>query len=77
MLCCCLPLGIAALVYSNAVNSAMAARLYDDAQRKSSTARALNIAATVIGLVVIIVLGTLYGMQLSTITTTTKNSYGY
>lgn len=53
LICCCLPIGIAALVFSVETRDAIAAGNLQEAQRKSILSRNLNIAALVCGLVII------------------------
>ncbi|XP_056458223.1 synapse differentiation-inducing gene protein 1-like isoform X2 [Gadus chalcogrammus] len=50
MLCCCLPLGVAALIYSISTRDANMAGDQITAERKSNTARTLNHVALGIGL---------------------------
>ncbi|XP_017284476.1 proline rich transmembrane protein 1B [Kryptolebias marmoratus] len=52
--CCCLPLGIAAIIYSSKVSNANAVGDTNSAEDASRTAKILNITALVIGLAVII-----------------------
>ncbi|XP_030007055.1 proline rich transmembrane protein 1B-like [Sphaeramia orbicularis] len=54
-LCCCLPLGIAAIVYSSRVQSANAAGETVAAEEASRTAKILNIIALVCGIIVLII----------------------
>lgn len=54
MLCCCLPLGIAALVYSIQTKQANLNRDYVEAQRSSRKAQTLNHIALGLGIVFII-----------------------
>ncbi|XP_060756989.1 trafficking regulator of GLUT4 1-like [Neoarius graeffei] len=55
MLCCCLPLGIAALVYSITTRDAVMAGNRELAESNSRMSRILNHMALAIGLVVIII----------------------
>ncbi|XP_034031188.1 synapse differentiation-inducing gene protein 1-like [Thalassophryne amazonica] len=55
MLCCCLPLGIAALIYSISTRDANSAGDQAKAESSSRTARILNHVALGIGLTVIII----------------------
>ncbi|KAE8594627.1 hypothetical protein XENTR_v10019722 [Xenopus tropicalis] len=54
LVCCCLPLGLAALLYSIQTRDALARRDTDSAARYSQTAFRLNIAAFVFGIVILI-----------------------
>ncbi|XP_026140906.1 tumor suppressor candidate 5 homolog [Carassius auratus] len=56
MLCCCLPLGIAALIYSIFTRDANNSGQRELAEKNSKTARTLNHVALGIGLVVIVVI---------------------
>ncbi|XP_051965811.1 synapse differentiation-inducing gene protein 1-like [Xyrauchen texanus] len=49
--CCCLPLGIAAIVYSCRVNTANVLRDSKRAHESSRIAKNLNIASVVIGII--------------------------
>ncbi len=51
-LCCCLPLGIASLVYSNQVNNKLAIGDIVGAQRASTLTKQCMIAGAVIGFVI-------------------------
>ncbi|KAL2085393.1 hypothetical protein ACEWY4_018713 [Coilia grayii] len=53
--CCCLPLGIAAIIYSSRVNSANQAGDRARAESASNTTKKLNIAGLVCGIILIIV----------------------
>ncbi|XP_069803825.1 dispanin subfamily A member 2b-like [Dendropsophus ebraccatus] len=55
LICCCLPLGIVALIFSIKTRDATYQNNAPLAAKHSHTAKALNIAATVIGVVVIII----------------------
>ncbi|KAG5283913.1 hypothetical protein AALO_G00020930 [Alosa alosa] len=55
-LCCCLPLGIAAIVYSCRVDNANAMGDGARALESSRTAKNLNIAGLIIGIILIIIL---------------------
>ncbi|KAG7471366.1 hypothetical protein MATL_G00123770 [Megalops atlanticus] len=55
-ICCCLPLGIAAIVYSSKANSANSVGDSATAQDASRTARNLNIAALVCGVILLIII---------------------
>ncbi|XP_016339127.1 synapse differentiation-inducing gene protein 1-like isoform X2 [Sinocyclocheilus anshuiensis] len=56
MLCCCLPLGIAALIYSCSTRNANYSGQRELAEKNSKMAVILNHAALVIGLVLIVLL---------------------
>lgn len=53
--CCCLPLGIAAIIYSSKVESANGRGDIDRAQDASQTAKMLNIAGLICGIIIIII----------------------
>ncbi|KAJ8347552.1 hypothetical protein SKAU_G00261410 [Synaphobranchus kaupii] len=53
-LCCCLPIGVAAIVFSTRVNNAIATGDLTTAESASRTAKILNIVALVLGLIIII-----------------------
>ncbi|XP_051576237.1 interferon-induced transmembrane protein 1-like [Myxocyprinus asiaticus] len=55
MLCCCLPLGIAALIYSISTRNANISGQQQIAEKNSKTARTLNHAALGIGLAFLVV----------------------
>ncbi|XP_066517614.1 dispanin subfamily A member 2b-like [Hoplias malabaricus] len=55
-LCCCLPLGIAAIVFSCRADTANTVGDGSRAHEHSRTARNLNIAALVIGIIFIIII---------------------
>lgn len=52
--CCCLPLGIASIIYANKISNALSAGRYEEAIRSASTARILLIIGFVLGLIVLI-----------------------
>ena len=52
---CCQPFGIVAIVYAAQVNSHMAAGNFDAAEQASSTAQKWCLAATITGVVLIVV----------------------
>uniref|UniRef100_A0A665UN88 Uncharacterized protein n=1 Tax=Echeneis naucrates TaxID=173247 RepID=A0A665UN88_ECHNA len=54
-LCCCLPLGIAAIVYSCKAKNANAAGESTIAAHASRTAKILNVVALVCGIILIII----------------------
>uniref|UniRef100_A0A671SH03 Uncharacterized protein n=1 Tax=Sinocyclocheilus anshuiensis TaxID=1608454 RepID=A0A671SH03_9TELE len=54
--CCCLPLGVAAIIYSCRVNNANSLGDAGRAQESSRIAKNLNIASLVVGLIGIIML---------------------
>ncbi|XP_077113522.1 dispanin subfamily A member 2b-like [Ranitomeya variabilis] len=56
LICCCLPLGLAAVIFSVKTRDAANQNNAALASKHSGTAYALNIAATVIGVILIIVL---------------------
>ena len=60
-LCCCWPIGIAAIVYSVRSNDQKGANNYERARAASKTALNLNIAGIVIGVVFSVVFGVLIG----------------
>uniref|UniRef100_A0A3B4GPT1 Uncharacterized protein n=1 Tax=Pundamilia nyererei TaxID=303518 RepID=A0A3B4GPT1_9CICH len=53
--CCCLPLGIAAIIYSSKVESANGRGDIDRAEDASKTAKTLNIAGLICGIIIIII----------------------
>ncbi|KAG5843791.1 hypothetical protein ANANG_G00154650, partial [Anguilla anguilla] len=53
-LCCCLPLGVVAIIFSTRVNNAVASGDLTTAESASRTAKIVNIVALVIGLIFII-----------------------
>uniref|UniRef100_A0A3B3I1G4 Uncharacterized protein n=1 Tax=Oryzias latipes TaxID=8090 RepID=A0A3B3I1G4_ORYLA len=53
--CCCLPLGIAAIIYSTKVNSANSAGNEFEAEDASRMAKKLNIFGFFIGIILIII----------------------
>ncbi|XP_012687022.1 interferon-induced transmembrane protein 1-like [Clupea harengus] len=53
---CCLPLGIAAIIYSSTVNNANSAGDRTKAESASRTTMRLNLAALVCGIILIIVI---------------------
>ncbi|KAJ6668689.1 hypothetical protein lerEdw1_012172 [Lerista edwardsae] len=55
MMCCCLPLGLAALITSHEVDNAMRAGDINRAASSSRTARTLNIIGIVVGIIALIV----------------------
>nr|XP_060627411.1 transmembrane protein 91-like [Anolis sagrei ordinatus] len=54
LLCCCFPIGIAAVIYSCQVNNANAVGNSNMAAKASRTARTLNIVGIVLGVIAII-----------------------
>ncbi|GCC40356.1 hypothetical protein chiPu_0023992 [Chiloscyllium punctatum] len=60
LLCCCLPLGIAAVIFSCQAQNANELGNVDQARSASSTAKKLNIAGTVIGVILIILVVVVY-----------------
>ncbi|XP_051895849.1 synapse differentiation-inducing gene protein 1-like [Pristis pectinata] len=54
LLCCCLPLGVVATIYSFKSENAAKAGDTIEAEKSSNIAKYLNIAALVIGLIMII-----------------------
>ncbi|XP_065890593.1 proline-rich transmembrane protein 1-like [Dysidea avara] len=54
LLCCCFPIGIAALIYSLRVDSEYSAGNYQEARRASNTARSLNIAGITVGIIIVV-----------------------
>ncbi|RXN20636.1 tumor suppressor candidate 5-like protein [Labeo rohita] len=56
LLCCCLPLGTAALVYSLSTRSANYSGHQELARKNSKTARNLNHVSVVVGIIFIVVL---------------------
>ncbi|XP_054854096.1 synapse differentiation-inducing gene protein 1-like [Eublepharis macularius] len=60
MLCCCLPMGIAALIYSLRVENASSIGDVDRASSSSRTARTLNIMGIVFGAIFIIITIVIY-----------------
>ncbi|KAJ8280622.1 hypothetical protein GJAV_G00057000 [Gymnothorax javanicus] len=54
-LCCCLPIGIAAIVYSSKASGANSAGDVARAQEASRTAKILNIVGLVLGIIIIII----------------------
>ncbi|XP_061734350.1 transmembrane protein 91-like [Nerophis ophidion] len=59
ILCCCLPLGIAAVIYSSKVQNANASGNSMAAAEASKTAKILNIAALVCGLIILAIIITI------------------
>ncbi|XP_069596876.1 dispanin subfamily A member 2b-like [Ranitomeya imitator] len=55
LICCCLPIGLAAVIYSVKTRDATHQNNAALASKHSGTAYKLNIAATVVGIIVIIV----------------------
>ncbi|XP_040278303.1 dispanin subfamily A member 2b-like [Bufo bufo] len=60
LICCCLPLGLAALIFSIKTRDATQQNDSFLAAKHSRTARSLNIAATVIGIIITIVFLVIY-----------------
>ncbi|XP_042331060.1 synapse differentiation-inducing gene protein 1-like [Sceloporus undulatus] len=56
MLCCCLPLGIAALIYSCQVDTAYSSGNVNLAAQSSHMARTLNIIGIVLGVIMLSIL---------------------
>ncbi|KAI7812998.1 putative interferon-induced transmembrane protein 1-like [Triplophysa rosa] len=54
--CCCFPLGVAAIIYSCRADTANALGDGTKARESSRTARNLNIAAVVIGIICLIII---------------------
>ncbi|GCC31280.1 hypothetical protein chiPu_0009737 [Chiloscyllium punctatum] len=54
LFCCCLPIGVLATIYSFQSENAGNAGNFTEAQKSSNIAKYLNIAALVIGLIIII-----------------------
>ena len=65
--CCCLPFGIVAIVYSAKINSAMSAGDYAAAEKASKTARIWIIVAFIVGIVATVLLTIFYGGLLGSI----------
>ncbi|XP_060107345.1 synapse differentiation-inducing gene protein 1-like [Heteronotia binoei] len=65
LLCCCLPLGIAALIYSLRVENATSVGDMNRATSSSRTARTLNIVGIVLGVICIIFIIVIYVVVLS------------
>ena len=65
--CCCLPFGIVAIVYSAKINSAMSAGDYAAAEKASKTARIWIIVAFIVGIVATVLLAIFYGGLLGSI----------
>ncbi|XP_043936653.1 proline-rich transmembrane protein 1-like [Protopterus annectens] len=59
LLCCCWPIGIAALIYSIGTRDAIAIGNLQEAHKKSRTSRNLNHSAVACGIVIIIIVITL------------------
>ncbi|KAM6987747.1 interferon-induced transmembrane protein 1-like [Tautogolabrus adspersus] len=57
--CCCLPLGIAAIIYSNKAQTANTLGQTSEAMDASRTAKVLNILALVFGIILLIIFITL------------------
>ncbi|CAM2107755.1 unnamed protein product [Caretta caretta] len=55
LLCCCLPLGIAALIFSLRVENATGTGDMERASQASRTARMLNIIGIVVGVIFLII----------------------
>ncbi|XP_061449112.1 synapse differentiation-inducing gene protein 1-like [Rhineura floridana] len=64
MLCCCLPLGIAALVFSVQVKNATHIGDVNQASKSSRTARLLNIIGIVVGAITLIILIVIFAVVL-------------
>ncbi|CAJ0950183.1 unnamed protein product [Ranitomeya imitator] len=60
LICCCLPIGLAAVIFSVKTRDATNQNNAALASKHSGTAYALNIAATVIGVILIIVLAIMF-----------------
>ncbi|XP_003228829.1 synapse differentiation-inducing gene protein 1-like [Anolis carolinensis] len=67
LLCCCFPLGIAAVIYSCQVDNANSLGNVNLAAKASRTARLLNIVGIVLGVILIIVLVVIYVVALKEI----------
>ncbi|KAM3921165.1 dispanin subfamily A member 2b-like [Leptodactylus fuscus] len=65
LICCCLPLGIVALIFSIKTRDATQQNDMMSATKNSRTAFNLNIAATVIGVIMIIIVVVLYAVVLT------------
>ncbi|KAJ7305015.1 hypothetical protein JRQ81_010779 [Phrynocephalus forsythii] len=65
MLCCCLPLGIAAVIYSSQVDNANSSGDINKASQASRTARTLNIVGIVLGVIMLIIIAVLYAVVFS------------
>uniref|UniRef100_A0A672HE66 Uncharacterized protein n=1 Tax=Salarias fasciatus TaxID=181472 RepID=A0A672HE66_SALFA len=55
-LCCCWPLGLAALIYSNKVDTANASGDFQEAADASSTAKTLNTMGLICGIILLILI---------------------
>nr|XP_020649157.1 synapse differentiation-inducing gene protein 1-like [Pogona vitticeps] len=62
MLCCCLPLGIAAVIYSSQVDNANCSGDFNRASQASRTARKLNIIGIVLGVITLIIVAVIYAV---------------
>ena len=59
--CCCIPFGIVAIVYSAKINSATAAGDYETAAKAAKTARIWIIVSFVVGILANIIVAVAYG----------------
>ncbi|XP_044134613.1 dispanin subfamily A member 2b-like [Bufo gargarizans] len=73
LICCCLPLGIVALLFSIKTRDACHQNDTALANRNSRTAFNLNIAATVIGVIIIIISVVLYFLVFTNMKKTSLN----
>ncbi|XP_069803826.1 dispanin subfamily A member 2b-like [Dendropsophus ebraccatus] len=64
LICCCLPLGIVALIFSIKTRDATRQNNATLAAKHSHTAKALNISATVIGVVLTVIFLVIYFLVL-------------
>nr|AFK10675.1 interferon induced protein 2 [Callorhinchus milii] len=65
LLCCCFPLGIAAVIYSCQAQSSANMGSMENARSASETAKKLNIAATVIGIIILVIVIILYAVLIA------------
>lgn len=70
---CCWPLGIAAIISSSRVDSAISVGNFDEAQRESNKAKGYNIAAIICGIIIIVIIV----IRFTVLVSTYDNNYYY